>query len=252
MSWAARRRLLIIIVIFFVVVAVVAALSYATLSKTPSCVDGIQNHGESGIDCGGPCAYLCTDLEQPPTVLFTKTLSYNGRTDVIASIENKNANAAAKNVPYRITLYGKGQALIQEVTGTIDLPPGASTPVYVSQIVSGKQAVIGAFLTIAPSDLQWYSMAAGERTIPLVSNTTQSGTGDAPRIDATLSNPTTEAFNNVRTIVIVHNKSGDVIAASQTVVPVILGQGQATAIFTWNKAFSDAPAAIEVVPIIPL
>ena len=27
---------------------------------TPSCMDGIQNQGEGGVDCGGPCAMLCS------------------------------------------------------------------------------------------------------------------------------------------------------------------------------------------------
>ncbi len=253
MSWAARRRFIILLIIGAVVVAFLTVVLTATFYKTPSCTDGVQNQNEAGIDCGGPCAYLCVAQEQPPTVLFTKALSYGGgRTDVIASVENKNANAAAKNVPYRITLYGSGQALIQEVTGTLDLPPGATIPVYVPQIASGKQAVTGAFLNIAASPLQWFSMTANQQSVPLISNTRLIGPVMAPRIEATLANPTAVPFNNVRTIVMVRNRNGDIIAASQTVVPSIPTQGQATATFTWNKAFSETPTAVEVVPIIPL
>jgi len=236
-----------------VIVAIVAAMSFATFSKPPSCTDGIQNQGESGIDCGAPCPYLCVAQEQSPTVLFAKALTYGeGRTDIIASIENKNASAAAKNVPYRITLYGRGQSLIQEVTGTIDLPPGTSVPVYVPGIISGKQTVTGTFLDIATSSIQWFSMTANQRSVPVVSNTTQSGTTDAPRIEAILTNPTVTPFNNVQTIIVVRSITGEVIAASQTVVPTIPAQGQATAIFTWNSPFTSIPAFIEVVPIIPL
>ncbi|MDP2665787.1 MAG: hypothetical protein Q8P23_04135 [bacterium] len=253
MPWAARRRFFILLIIGAVIIAFLAIVLIATVSKAPSCSDGIQNQNEAGIDCGGPCAYLCTAQNQPPTVLYTQALEYGeGRTDVIASIENKNTTAAAKNVPYRITLYGKGQALVQEMTGTVDLPPGVSVPVYVSQIFSGKQAVIGAFLNVATSSVQWFSMTPNQRSMPLVSNTSQGGTLNDPRIQAILTNPTVNSFNTVRTIVIVHNKNGDVIAASQTVVPSIPAQGWAVATFTWNKAFSETPAAIEVVPIIPL
>lgn len=253
MSWAARRRFVILLIVSAIIVAFLSTVLIATLSKTPSCTDGVQNQDEAGTDCGGSCAYLCTALEQPPTVLYTKALSYGGgRTDVIASIENKNANAAAKNVPYRITLFGAGQALIQEITGMIDLPPGTTVPVYVPQIVSDKQEVIGAFLSVAAASPRWFSMATNQRIVPLVENTGQGGTADAPRIQATLVNPTVTSFSDVRTIIIVRNKSGDVIAASQTVVPLIPAQGQAVATFTWNKAFPETPAAIEVVPIIPL
>lgn len=253
MPWAARRRFFILLIIGAVIAAFLSVVLIATVSKAPSCTDSVQNQNEAGIDCGGPCAYLCIAQNQPPTVLYTQALEYGGgRTDVIASIENKNTTAAAKNVPYRITLYGKGEALIQEMTGTVDLPPGVSVPVYVPQIFSGKQAVIGAFLNVATSSVQWFSMTPNQRSVPLVLNTTQSGTLSGPRVQAILINPTATAFNNVQTIVIVHNKNGNVIAASQTVVPTIPAQGRATATFTWSKAFSETPAAIEVVPVIPL
>lgn len=253
MPWAARRRFFILLIIGAVIVAFLSVVLIATVSKAPSCTDSVQNQDETGIDCGGPCAYLCTAQNQPPTVLYTQAIEYGGgRTDVIASIENKNTTAAAKNVPYRITLYGKGEALIQEMTGTVDLPPGVSVPIYVPQIFSGKQAVIGAFLSVATSSVQWFSMTPNQRSVPLVSNTTQSSTLSGPRVQAVLINPTATPVNNVRTIVIVHNKNGNVIAASQTVVPTIPAQGRATATFTWSKAFSEPSAAIEVVPIIPL
>jgi len=253
MNWAARRRFIILLIIGAVVVAFFATILIATFSKTPTCSDGIQNQDETGIDCGGSCQYLCIAEQQPPTVLFTKAIGNGlGRTDVVASIENKNAAAAAKNVPYRITLYGTGQFLIQEVTGSFDLPPGATVPLFIPNISSGKQTDIKAFLTIATSSLQWFSLSPSAHRVPLVSNTAQGGTLNTPRIEAILTNPTIVPFSNVETMVIVRDTHGDVIAASKTVVPSIPAQGQATATFTWNSAFPSAPAAIEVTPIIPL
>jgi len=191
--------------------------------------------------------------ELPPTVLFTKAISNSaGRTDVVASIENINATAAAKDVPYTLTLYGAGQVLIQEVTGTIDLPPSSAVPVFVPGISSGSQKVVGAFLAIAPAAPKWFVIAADPRIVPVVSNTTLGGSASAPRIDAVLGNATVTELSSVRVIVIVKDNKGDVVAASQTVVPTVPAQGQATATFTWNNAFSGVPAAIEVIPVIPL
>ena len=253
MSWAARRRFLILLIVGSCVVAFLALLSIATFYQTPSCTDSTQNQDEEGIDCGGSCPYLCTAQKQPPTVLFTKALTNSaGRTDIIASVENKNASAAAKNVPYRIMLYGANQVLLQEVTGTLDLLPGAATPVYVPGVVSGKQAVVGAFLSIASSSPQWFLMATDSRIVPRVSNTQQSGTLATPRIDAILSNPSVTDLRAVPVIVIVRGVRGEVIAASKTIVQTIPAQGEAIATFTWNSPFASAPASIEVVPIIPL
>ncbi|MDE1919635.1 MAG: hypothetical protein KGH56_02950 [Patescibacteria group bacterium] len=253
MSWAARRRFFILLVLGAIIVAIIALLSIATFYKTPSCTDGIQNQSEEGVDCGGPCPYLCTAMVEPPTILFTKALTNSaGRTDVIASVENKNASAAAKDVPYRITLYGANQALIQEAAGTIDLPPAATEPVFVPGVASGKQVVFGAFLSIDASAPQWFRVAGDPRIIPSVSSATEDGTASAPRVEAVLVNSSTSALSNVQAIVMVRGVQGDIIAASRTIVPSIPAQGRATAIFTWNNPFPSAPASIEVVPIIPL
>ena len=253
MSWAARRRLIILLIIGALVVAFLASVSIATFYQTPSCTDDKQNQGESGVDCGGPCSYLCTADAQPPTVLFTKAVSNSaGRTDIIALVENKNAIAAAKNVPYRIQLYGADRTLLRELTGTLDLPPGATEPVFLPGVSSGKQIVAGAFLTIDPSAPKWFTLASDTRTMPRVSSTNQTGTRDAPRVEAVLTNASVTPLTGVRVIVLVRNQEGSVIAASQTIVPVIPAQGNATATFTWNSAFPDTPASIGVMPIIPL
>jgi len=253
MSWAARRRLFILLIVGAVVFAFLSTLFIATFYDAPSCTDGAQNQDETGIDCGGSCAYLCTAELQPPTVLFTKAIGNGvGRTDVIASVENKNALAAAKNVPYLVRLYSKDKFLIQEVAGTLDLPPAATVPVFIPGIVSGKQPVANVFLTIDPSAPKWFSFDTASRVTPLVSNTKQGGTVDAPRVEAVFSNPSVTALTNVPAIVLVRDEKGDVIAASSTILPGIPAQGNATATFTWNSAFPGVPASIEVVPVLPL
>lgn len=253
MSWAARRRLIISLIVGAVAVAFLAVVSIATFSKTPSCADGIQNQNEEGIDCGGPCPYLCVEQQQPPTVLFTKAISAGvGRTDIAALVENKNTTAAAKDVPYRVQLYGRDRTILQEVSGVLDLPPGANVPVFIPGVSSGKQVIADAFLEIASSSPQWFEMSADSRVMPLVSNAVQSGTPGAPRVEAVLTNASVTALSNVRVIVFVRNEQGGVIAASSTIIPVIPARGQATATFTWNSAFPSAPASLEVMPLVPL
>ena len=253
MSWAARRRFFILLIIGSVAVSFLAVVLISTFYKAPTCSDGIKNQDESGVDCGGACSYLCFEQELLPTVLFTKALqSGSGHTDVIAMIENKNATAAAKNVSYSITLYGVGQSLIQQVTGTTDFPPGVRIPIYVPGIASGKQKVVNAFLDITEPSLRWFTATKDVRIIPAVLNTKQIGTTTAPRIEAILANQSVSSMTNVKVVVLVRDDKGDVIAASTTIIPTIPAQGQETAIFTWNNEFISIPASIEVVPIIPL
>lgn len=248
-----RRRTTVLIVIIAVILAVVAIILIPAIFKTPSCSDGVQNQGEQGIDCGGPCPYLCTALQQAPTVLFTKPLVDNaGRTDVIAEIENKNVSAAAKNVRYSVTLYGADKLIVQKATGTLDLPPATKVPVYVPAVPSGKQRVTRAFLEIDPTSLAWYALPSDPRILPDVTDVVVGGASSTPRVTATLANPSVMALANVLAIVLVRDVHGDVITASKTVVQVVPARGEATAVFTWNAPFTESPGSIEVVPVVPL
>lgn len=241
------------LIISSVIVAFIVVVLISVLSKTPSCADGIQNQNEEGIDCGGSCSYLCTDLQRPPTVLFTKTISNGaGRTDVVASVENINATAAAKSVPYTVTIYGNKQVFVQEVTGTLDLPPSSTVPVFIPGVSTGNQKVLHAFLTIASSSPQWFTMANNQNVKLVVSNISLGGATTTPRVDAILSNASVGTLSDVPIVIFVHDEQGEIMAASKTILPTIRAQGQATATFTWGAPFVRSPAAIEVIPIVVL
>ena len=253
MSWASRRQLITFSILSAILATFLAIVLIATFYKTPTCTDSKQNQSEEGIDCGGSCSRLCTASVEAPTVLFTQALpSGEGRTDIIALVENKNATAVAKNAPYRITLYGYDQVLIQSVTGTIDLPPSSTVPVFVPGVASGRQAVGTAFLTIDPDTVAWSALPKDARIVPRVTNTTLGGTTDAPRITASLTNPDVRPLTNVKVIAVVRDGSGNTIAASQTLVQVVPAQGSATATFTWNTAFSGVAVSIQIFPITQL
>ena len=253
MSWAARRRFIILLTVGAAVATLVAIFGFTVFYHTPTCTDGTENQGEQGVDCGGPCPYLCTALEQAPTVLFTQPIENgNGRTDIVAMVRNNNLTAGAKNVPYRVALYDDQHLLLAQVGGTLDLPPGAAEPVYIPGVSVGKQKAANAFLSVDASAIRWFSLPADPRIMPTVSGTTVSGTTSTPRVVTTLGDPSATPLRGVRAFVFVYDRSENVIAASQTILPLIPSQGQAVATFTWSVPFPVAPASVQVIPIIPL
>lgn len=254
MTWARERRVIAFLIIGAILAVVAAGLYYVLFYQAPTCTDGIKNGPETAVDRGGTCPYLDNAELEPPTILFTQAiLNGEGRTDVISLVENKNQTAAAKDIPYAISIFGYDQTLIQRVTGSLDLPPGASVPVFVPGVASGRATPGAAFLSItSTSTIQWYAEPSDPRIVPSVTGVTLSGTADAPRITATLGNPDVRPMRGVKVIVIVHDAQGNAVAASQTIVPIIPAQGSAIATFTWNAAFKAAPVQIKVLPIIPL
>jgi hypothetical protein len=155
-------------------------------------------------------------------------------------------------VPYTLTLYSADQSLIQQVSGTIDLPPATTVPVFVPGVASGKQVVAEAFLTIDPSAIKWFSYAE-TRALPTYDGVwTITNASSAPRITAMLSDASALPISNVRAVVAVKDVAGNVIAASATLLQSIPGQGSAPVTFTWNQPFVGTAASIEILPIIAL
>lgn len=251
MSWALERRALILTIIGLVVLTVVAFVAIATFYKAPTCADGVQNQDEEGIDCGGSCAYLCSALvEHPtPTVLFARALALsNGRTDVLAYVENKNQNSAINDARYTIELYSEDRALLATRDGVMDIPAGAEVPVYVPFLFSGTQKVGQAFLSFDDASLVWFSAPSYEPTVA-VEDIGIANTQTAPRITATVVNKTALPTAKIVFVASVYDARGNVIAASQTVTLSIPAFSSTPAVFTWNAPFAETPARIEVDPV---
>jgi hypothetical protein len=251
MSWADRRRILILSAVGGALAVLLAGLLFLLLYRAPSCADGKRNGQETGVDCGGSCQYLCSADMRAPAARFVRPFSpAPGRTDVIAYIDNPNPNAAAKAAPYTLELYTRSNSLLARIDGVVDLPPGASVPLYLPSVYRGSADVGPAFVSFATTT-RWYAYR-DERIVPRYNFDAQVEGDATPRISATLANPSAYALRDVLVVATVFDASGNAIAASQTVIPGIAPQGIAGAVFTWNAPFAAPPARVDVVPVIPL
>jgi hypothetical protein len=252
MTWALRRRLIILGIIAVVLAGAIAAFYFKDIYVHPSCTDTKQNQNEEGVDCGGPCPYLCTASEAAPSVRFVRAISpVPGRTDVIVYIDNPNVGVAAKGLTYSIDLYDAENALIGRKAGKVDLPPAATVPVYVPNFYSGSRVVAHAFLTFDTPAHLWYRYPKETRTIPDVRSVDVS-VGASPRVHALAVNPSAIPLGPTLFIATVFDTQGNALAASQTIATLIPGQGTADLVFTWPSTFSGPVSRVEVTPVIPL
>jgi len=248
MTWADRRKHLIEAILIVCALALIAVVAIATFYKAPSCMDGQQNDGEQGVDCGGPCPFACSFPESAPLVRFVRAVyPQPGRTDVIAYIDNSNSNAQLVNAPYAITLYNAHDVVLAHMNGRITIPPSTTYPLYIPGLYNGNQQVTQAFVTFTTSSYIWLRTTQK----PLVPHlaTIQTQNSAAPKISATLTNATAQTLHNLTVVATVFNSSNNAIAASQTLVPQLPPQGSAPIIFTWNQAFVDTPARVEILPV---
>lgn len=249
MDWAHKRRWMVWTVLGAAVLAVLLIIGFAVFYKTPTCFDTKQNGDETGIDCGGTCNTLCSVSVSPATVRFARVLQQSGRNDLIAYIDNPNTDAHAKDAELDLTIYlDSGRTL--ERTIEVSFPAKASAPVYIPGIANASiQRVFAEFATGSPT---WMRGSGWESPAPSVGNILIESTDARPRITATIENQTAYVARSIPFIATVFDASGAVIAASQTIVPVLPPQGTAQAVFTWNEPFAAAYARVDIVPVITL
>ncbi|MBU1292605.1 hypothetical protein KJ819_00880 [Patescibacteria group bacterium] len=249
MTWAQRRRFMIIGGAVAIGVLLLAGLIVSIVYETPSCTDQVQNQDEAGVDCGGSCARICTVQVDAPRISFARALQQaDGRTDVIAYIENRNRGAVAKHARYSVELYNDAGLQIATREDTIDLPAQSIVPIFLPGVYAGSLPVAKAFVSFE-EDIVW-TKPKTELVIPTVSRA-EFVQGFQPRINAELQNSSPYALFNVRVVATAFGADGNALAASQTVVREIPARGSASAVFTWNAPFGE-PLRVEVLPIIPL
>lgn len=251
-TWAQRRQWIVYSIFGAFAVALVAVIAIAIFYKTPTCIDNTQNQGETGVDCGGPCSHACVADERPPQVRFARAIaSAPGRTDVIAYVDNPNADAAANDVHATVEVYDSNHALLARQTVTFDVATGSTVPVFVEGIVQNNPAVVTqTFFTIDTASLQWIRTSGKPTNLGVQDIVWQEGIN--PRVSATLVNPFAKTLANIRLIAVVFDANDQAIAASRTLVSTLPSQGTAPLIFTWNTPFSSPAARVEVVPVIPV
>jgi hypothetical protein len=147
-------------------------------------------------------------------------------------------------------LYSPTNTIVAKKTGTVDLPPSSTMPVYVPNFFSGSAEVARAFITFDNPGHLWYHYK-DTRIVPKIANILLQP-GAMPRVTAVATNATPTDLTNVVFVITVFDEAGEAIAASQTVAPSIPAHGSASLIFTWPQAWSGTVGRIEVIPIIPL
>ena len=80
------------VAVFFI--ALFTAVYYLYLFQPASCFDGIQNHGETGVDCGGPCVRICTASVASPEIEWVQAFENgSGQYNAVASVNHPNLTA---------------------------------------------------------------------------------------------------------------------------------------------------------------
>lgn len=206
---------------FFAFCAVLFSVFYFLFLKpAPSCFDGIQNQGEEGVDCGGPCAKVCIPQNIKPLVLADRILILRpaaGRISLLTQVSNPNYAYAARSFSYSFNLLDANGGVVQTFSGNSFIYAGEVKYVLIPNVALPSVQYVNVDFKISGED--W--VPAGDFAGPPKLNTTGAQTdvlAGRISVDGNITNVDTIPFSKVTIIAVFRGKLGEVAGASQTEV----------------------------------
>lgn len=247
-TWSRKRKSIYGMIAAFIVLAGVGLPLFLVFYRAPTCFDGVQNGGESGVDCGGKCTRLCQSSFLAPSVAWTRFEEvapdlYN----VAAYITNPNPEGEALNVPYHMSLYDSKGLIIKDRAGQITIPPHRNTLAFERAIPSGSRVPTRALFefTGVPN---WQKKTDNLNSIGIGAKDYNED-GNSSSLAVTLTNSGIRALANISVYVILYDSDGNVLNFSKTIIDNIPAKGSTVAPFTWPKSHQGKVISIEVLPV---
>ena len=105
---------------YLVVFLLISFFVYLIFFKTEaSCFDKVQNQGEGGVDCGGPCSEICRSEVKPIEIVDEGRILRpdESHLSLLSKVRNPNLDYAARSFTYTFSLYDDKGSLTQNLSG---------------------------------------------------------------------------------------------------------------------------------------
>jgi len=117
-----RKKITILVVFLVILLAIGLGIYLIIRPEESTCFDGIQNQGETGIDCGGPCG-ACPHPKELEIISQDFIFTTSDNFDLVAEVRNPNANWGAESMIYEFTFYNANNQLIGSKQGSTYILP---------------------------------------------------------------------------------------------------------------------------------
>src|ERR1035437_3889158 len=250
-TWATKRKIEYISIILGALLLFVGLPAFLYLYKAPTCSDGIQNQGEKGIDCGGPCKKLCQSEFLPAVVPWTDSEKVaDGLYNLAAYIENPNINGAAVNVPYQFSVYDSDGVLVVESRGLVTIPPNRNTLAFVGAVATGKRIPGKGGITFNFLQPPVWHLSHDNLSNLSVSDKRYNEDLNSSSLQVTLTNKSLVPIRNIDVYSVLTDTDGNHLAFSKTLIDQIDGGSQVLAPFTWPFSNGGKVVSEDILPVV--
>ena len=247
MSWASRRQSKYLLGLFLFIGLIVLVFLWPTLTRKPTCTDGKQNGGETGVDCGGLCQRLCNASVSEPVVMWSRAFPVTGSMyNLVAFVKNQNKSAGIANIKYEFRIYDTNNLLIGRREGSTFIPPNQDFAVFESRFDSGQSQIRSVTFDFLPPFV-WLKKEPTLALLPISIDSVMYGDNLAkPTLTARIMNDSIYNLPEFDVISILYDVNRIAINASKTHRSVLESNSTAPLLFTWPEAFPEIPVTQDI------
>lgn len=215
-----KKQLLIGSIFFAVIFAIGGGIWWLSLAE-PSCSDGIQNRGEEGVDCGGPCE-LCLELGEIQ-ILEEAVIPIGERNyALLTKIRNPNFEYGLKGFDYQVKLFKDTEEIGTKEGSSYLLPKETK---YLTSIFSNEE-IIPTRVEFVFSDGEWSYFKDFEQLKLLIFDKKYEvllpGEAGFAASTGRLVNRTNYDFKEIRIKVVLYNEFNKPIGVNYTTLEAVL------------------------------
>ncbi len=238
-----------IILIYAVIFALVIWFLYSVFKTKETCLDGIKNQNEEGIDCGGICSKKCEKIKADDLIIGETGAvgsSTAGEYDFFGVVTNSNNDYGSDYFAYQVKFKDETGALLGEKQGDSFILPGDEKYIVENNIKLDKAP---AKIEFSISDSRWVETAGfyekpDLKVVNKTCNEISSGVGFF-EAKGLLKNESPFDFALIKMKIILKNESGKIIALNGTDMRTVnSGENRDFRVF-WPGRFSGEVANME-------
>lgn len=251
MSWAGRRQFVYSMGFLLFVAGILFLIFYSVFFQKPTCMDGKQNGGEQGIDCGGNCVLFCPFQVSEPNILWSRVFPVSGSNyNLVAYVENQNINAGVYDIGYEFRVYDTAGKYIGRREGRTFIPPNQRFAVFESRFDAGESVPKNSTFIFTEAYI-WIKREPVSSLLSLsVDKIVLDNSSGSPRLTARIKNNSIIETPQFDVITILYNESRNAISASKTHLDGLKSNESSPLIFTWPVLFAEDPSIKDIIPLI--
>jgi hypothetical protein len=222
-SMERHLKQLTIALMYLLILAIIAGGIYLLIKpELPSCSDGIQNQGEVGIDCGGPCSFCPERLRKDLEIIFTEAIeTQDNYVDLVAKIKNPNRDWGADSFSYLFELYDVSGNLIVSREGNSYVLPH-ETKYAIEQRILADSEIFSVEFKI--TDIAWQELVDYKEVELLVRNLEFKQSENLSQLTGTLENRSSYDLDKIGIYTVLLDKDSNILGAGKTEIRTLLSK----------------------------